>query len=258
MKRFTETEKWKDPWFRSLPTTYKAFWLYLCDECDSAGFWDPDMGLASFMVGASLDLQEALKHLGSRIEVTESGKWLLVKFSQFQYGMLSPSNPCHRGVLRVFEQRGYQAPSKDHTRPARKGKGKGIGIGIGKEGVQGEPTSDDNGDTEAPVTLPVSPNDESLIAFNLFWDAYPNKKSRSDAEHAWVEVDAIKFTKEIMTAIDVQKKSEDWQKENGKYIPYPARWLRDGRWMDSPACVIESKPENRAEYEKRILMEAIQ
>jgi hypothetical protein len=31
-----------------------------------------------------------------------------------------------------------------------------------------------------------------------------------------------------------QKNSHDWTKENGQYIPNPATWLNQGRWMDEP------------------------
>lgn len=116
MKRFTATEKWKDPWFRQLPLAYKTFWLYLCDECDNGGFIDPDKDLASFIIGAPLDLQEALRLFNGRVEVLQSGKWHLTKFVQFQYGELNAVNPCHRGVLRIIKERTSEGPSKDLQR----------------------------------------------------------------------------------------------------------------------------------------------
>lgn len=38
--------------------------------------------------------------------------------------------------------------------------------------------------------------------------------------------------KKIMSAVQKQKESEDWQKENGKYIPHPTTWLNGERWLD--------------------------
>lgn len=99
MKRFTETGKWKDPWFRTLPPNLKLFWLYLCDECDIAGFWEPDLDLARFMLGASLDLNEALKAFNGRVEVWKNGRWHLTKFVRFQFGNLNPANHCHKGII---------------------------------------------------------------------------------------------------------------------------------------------------------------
>ena len=34
----------------------------------------------------------------------------------------------------------------------------------------------------------------------------------------------------MIEAINKFKKTEDWKKEDGKFIPYPATWLNGGRW----------------------------
>jgi len=36
----------------------------------------------------------------------------------------------------------------------------------------------------------------------------------------------------MLTAIERAKQSEDWIKEKGKYIPYPATWLNAKGWED--------------------------
>ena len=36
----------------------------------------------------------------------------------------------------------------------------------------------------------------------------------------------------LLDAIEKQKKSEDWKKEGGKFIPYPTTWLNGKRWED--------------------------
>jgi hypothetical protein len=69
--------------------------------------------------------------------------------------------------------------------------------------------------------------------FDIFWKAYPRKKSKGDAEKAWK---AIRPTKDllstILAAIDRAKASADWTKDGGKYIPYPATWLNAKGWDD--------------------------
>lgn len=69
--------------------------------------------------------------------------------------------------------------------------------------------------------------------FDEFWNAYPNKKAKTNAKRAWMKIKPteVLFTK-IMAAIEAAKHSEDWQKENGRFIPHPATWLNGGRWED--------------------------
>ena len=103
MKRFTETIKWSDPWFRSLSIESKCLWLWLLDNCDCAGIIEPDMGLAAFQIGTTCDLQGSLQALGDRVEIHGS-KLFIPKFIRYQYGQeLNIANTAHRGVVRRLE-----------------------------------------------------------------------------------------------------------------------------------------------------------
>jgi len=70
-------------------------------------------------------------------------------------------------------------------------------------------------------------------SFAQFWDAYPKKRSKKDAQKAWRKLkpdDALFRT--IMDAVAFWKQTPDWMKEKGAYVPLPATWLRGERWTD--------------------------
>jgi hypothetical protein len=69
--------------------------------------------------------------------------------------------------------------------------------------------------------------------FQEFWTSYPKKVSKPQAERAFQK--AIKKTDlgKILESVNSFKNSEDWTKEDGKYIPNPATWLNGERWNDN-------------------------
>lgn len=115
MKRFTETSKWSDPWFRQLSPELKNLWQWLVDNCDNAGVIEPDLGLASFQIGYEYPM-DTLSKFGDRIEQIECGKYYLTKFINFQCGILSHECKAHRPIFQSLEKhfpKGY--PKGIHT-----------------------------------------------------------------------------------------------------------------------------------------------
>jgi hypothetical protein len=70
--------------------------------------------------------------------------------------------------------------------------------------------------------------------FQAFYAAYPKKRAPGDAEKAFAKVDAPLTT--LLAAIEAQKATEDWRKEGGKFIPYPATWLNQKQWLNETAA----------------------
>jgi len=105
MKRFTDTSKWEDGWFRKLPLEAKLLWQWLCDHCDQAGVIDPDLELASFQIGMPVS-DSTLTHFGGRIEPIGSNKIHILKFVKFQYGKLSRNCKPHMPVFAALEKHG--------------------------------------------------------------------------------------------------------------------------------------------------------
>ena len=88
-------------------------------------------------------------------------------------------------------------------------------------------------DTEAEKHPPPAAS-----AFDAFWKSYPRKVGKKAAEKAWLRARDKPALEVILAALDVQKKCDQWTKEGGQFIPYPATWLNQGRWNDEPPEVL--------------------
>lgn len=67
-------------------------------------------------------------------------------------------------------------------------------------------------------------------SFDAFWAAYPRKVGKEAARKAFTKAKVDLGT--MLSAIEVQKQSAQWQKEGGRFVPSPATWLNQGRWSD--------------------------
>jgi hypothetical protein len=101
-KRFTESRKWEDAWFRKLNPAYKLLWVYILDRCDNAGLWEVDLELATFYTGFEYPKEEALKILDSRI-FPINDKWFISKFITFQYNKLNYECYPHRPIIEILK-----------------------------------------------------------------------------------------------------------------------------------------------------------
>lgn len=70
--------------------------------------------------------------------------------------------------------------------------------------------------------------------FDLFWSAYPKKKSKGAARKAWakLKIGGTLFA-QIMTALDAQRTWPEWT--DIAFVPHPATWLNGERWLDEPS-----------------------
>lgn len=71
--------------------------------------------------------------------------------------------------------------------------------------------------------------------FDLFWEKYPNQIGCSDANAAWESLRSSGVAPaQIMVGLDRWLSSAEWGKENGRFIPRPAKWLEENRWKENP------------------------
>jgi hypothetical protein len=205
MKRFTETDKWRDSWFRKLRPMSKLAFYYVVENCDAAGVWDPDFDLADFAIGEKLNWIEVLTDFGDRVKTLQNGKWHLTKFIEFQYGEL----------IEIL---------KGHGIPYRKGiRRVSIPPRIGQEEDK-DKTGQEEGASNPAVTA------------EMVYDAYPRKEARQDAlraiAKALTQCEATRLlaqTKAFSTAV------AHWPAEERRFVPYPATWFNGARYEDDPA-----------------------
>lgn len=68
-------------------------------------------------------------------------------------------------------------------------------------------------------------------AFDAFWTAYPRKVAKKTAEKAFSKVEQSAYPL-LLPALERHKRSRQWTKDGGDYIPNPSTWLNQRRWED--------------------------
>lgn len=105
--------------------------------------------------------------------------------------------------------------------------------------------SPEGGGTSVTVTVTdtVSVTDtvksKKAEKFEEWWACYPRKVGKEAARRAFAKVKVD--VQILIDAVELQKGSEQWTKENGRYIPNPATWLNQGRWEDEVKTVRDMK-----------------
>lgn len=69
--------------------------------------------------------------------------------------------------------------------------------------------------------------------FEAFWKEYPNKKGKFKASLSWKTYGCDNgIFDSIMESLSAHKKSSNWTKENGAYIPHGSTWVHGKGWED--------------------------
>ena len=69
--------------------------------------------------------------------------------------------------------------------------------------------------------------------FDTFWRAYPRKVNKQGAAKAFEKVDVSVDI--LVRSVENHKRSAQWLKNNGEYIPHPTTWLNQRRWEEELA-----------------------
>lgn len=79
--------------------------------------------------------------------------------------------------------------------------------------------------------------------FDTFYSAYPRKINKADAIKAFASLNVSEtLLTLILEGLAKWKKQESWTRDEGKYIPYPATWLRRRSWEDEISTPVYNNP----------------
>lgn len=86
--------------------------------------------------------------------------------------------------------------------------------------------------------------------FENIWEAYPKKMAKGEAYDAWQSLlrkNALPPVNDLKEAIGRMRQSKSWQKEDGRFVPLLAKWLRTMGWFDQ---LSEAERAEQAQEEK--------
>jgi len=89
---------------------------------------------------------------------------------------------------------------------------------------------------ESPAAPPEDVNSPDQEFNDEFWPAYPNKKSKATALKAFrrfrKKKPARKNLDSILADLESRRRTPDWTKQNGQFIPMASTYLNQERWDD--------------------------
>ena len=131
-KRFTETGKWDDKWFRGLTPGCKLMFLFITDKCDLAGFYEIDTEDIAFRTGLQEDkILGAIKGLSRGLMVKGDWVWMRKLLHHQKNLPLNPENNAHNHIIKCVAEKLSMFPEVPKEIGAKKGLFSPIGIGRG-------------------------------------------------------------------------------------------------------------------------------
>ncbi|MBE6648771.1 MAG: hypothetical protein E7614_04535 [Ruminococcaceae bacterium] len=95
---------------------------------------------------------------------------------------------------------------------------------------------------DVALRLKLKKNSTVEEKFEEFYNAYPKKMQKKQARDAFIKLNPdIDLHKKMILAIEKLKVTENWKKENGRYIPFPAKWIDMRKWEDKIVMTREER-----------------
>lgn len=140
-KRFTDSEKFRNSWYRRLTPKQKCIWEYMISECSLAGIIEIDIESMGFHIGENIT-KDDIRYFQEKYVVLEKEKLFIPSFIRFQQKELNIKQKAHEKIINELQKYdipltvsecGFRytidTPLKGYQRCTSNSIGNGIGIG---------------------------------------------------------------------------------------------------------------------------------
>lgn len=118
VKRFCDTDLWQKEWFLKLPLLQRSLFMYLKDNCDCSGVYEPNYMMLSFIMGQTITKEDILKINETKQQIEFiNNKFFIIDFCDFQYGELKKTCKPHLKVIETLKKHGlFERVSKGYPK----------------------------------------------------------------------------------------------------------------------------------------------
>jgi len=258
--RTVNTKFWDDPFITKLKPDEKLLFLYLLTNplTNILGIYEITLRRISYDTGIKSERVETI--LVENFMVAKKVFWMknyivLPNFLKNQH--LNPA--MQKGAMRIFDD----LPSwlKDSILDEAPGGYQSLRdaiLNINRIGIEYEVEYEDEDESKpfpeetdnSGGSRGVSTNNDLITPgmFDKFLRMYPRKVGKGEALTKWKTICKRKKHERpswatIRNAIFEQKQTEQWS--NKEFIPYPATWLNQRRWLNDPKTMVKPTQFNR-------------
>ena len=161
------------------------------------------------------------------------------------YGMCECSDNIHYFFPYVIENTGSETAATQRVREYRERQKalhcnadvtevKRIGNAEKEIEIEKEIEKREKSESKRKKSLPHLPVSGAVVEepFDTFWREYPKKTGKGYARKKFATALTKTSFQTIMDALEKVKRSPQWNRDAGRYIPNPATWLNQERWED--------------------------
>jgi hypothetical protein len=251
--RFTDTDRWQQKWYRSLPPDAKLVYEFVFSACDIAGFYEWDEDNVRFHTLLSPKrIQRAYQELVNCFETNGTYIWI-PNFIYVQHNWpLNPKVNAHLGIIKRLEERTSFSVNVDRLLD---GEGlpngyEGVNVGLFNSVSKGHSNSPSHSTSSSSSKKEEELDESELKSFNEFWDqfiAIGRNIGKIKAKKTWVVTRGGRDGKSghppIESAVLVQaakhyRMSCEQNNTEPQYVQHPSTFLGANQnwadWKDAP------------------------
>lgn len=242
-KRFFDTGLVEQRWYMNLAPKHKALYIHCLSICDCVGVFDVNERLFTAYIGDDIKGDDVFNVFGNRCVPFSDDKALLVDFVYFQCGgEIRESCPAHFAILKNMKKYGLSVERLQelctHELKYTKKEFKKDVVSIDDANSNSDSIDTERKEKEKDKKS-AKDNSEFESMFERFWTEYPNKASKKKAHDKFISMmnrmsntNRTETFNKIMKSLSDHKKTEQWMKESGRFIPMAITWLNGERYND--------------------------